>query len=340
MKPRVVIAVAVAVVVVVTLLTAHLRINPDEVGVRTDNLGFDERGIVQEDFGPGWHLNIPLVHTWTVFPARVRRVELTKDPRYRSAIGDEGLLVQSSDGDRVMLDLNIFYRIAPGEAHRLLQDSGAGDGHMRVLRALAKDRLRAVFGTLRTEQFYDPTARQAKTVEALESLRQALKPRFLEVVDLMLQDIEFEPKYEQKIRDKKLADQNGELNKAQARAAAESAIVAGVQLETDKKVKLSATLSEAGSAQIKAEAEKYAATARATADLYRDQLRAKGNLAIASAEAKVKRAKTEALGGSGGANLAALEAVSKLKIDSIAFPTGNSDWFDVRQMATRLGARP
>jgi len=193
---------------------------------------------------------------------------------------------------------------------------------------------------MNTEQFYDARARHEKSREAMQELRVVLAPRFLDVVDILVLDVEFEPKYEQKIKDKKLADQSGELNKAQVRAAAQRAIVAGIKIETTKQVKLIETMAKAESARIRAEAEKYAAQKRAEADLYRSQLAAKGNLAIALAEAKVKRAKTRALGGSGGANLAALEAVSKIRIDSIAFPTGGSDWLDVRTMATRLGARP
>ena len=331
---------AVAVFLAVVFLVSLIRIAPDEVGVRTNNLGLFGEGIAQEDFGPGWHVNLPIFNTFTVFPARVRRIEFTKDPRYRSAYGEEGLLMQSGDGDRVMMDLHVFFRIEPGMAHKLLQDSGPGDGHVRVIKALAKDRLRAVFGTLKTEQFYDPMARQAKAREAREELRRALQPRFIDVIDVLVEDVEFEPKYEQKIKDKKLADQQGELNKAQARAASERAIVAGIQLDTDKRVKLMMTISDAEADRIKAEGSKYAAQKRAEADLYRDQLKAKGTLAQAVSEAKIKHAKTQALGGSGGANLAALEAVGKFKIDNITFPAASSDWFDVRQMATRLGARP
>jgi hypothetical protein len=337
---RLVIAICAAVFALCLLLGAVLRIGPDEVGVRTDNFGFAGRGIVQQDFGPGWHLNIPFVHTWNVFPARTRRLELSKDPRHRSALGSEALLVQSSDGDRVMLDIDIFFRIKTGSAHLLLQDAGAGDAHVRVIASLARDRLRAVFGTLKTEQFYDPVARYQKSREALALMRKALESRFIEVVDVLNQDVEFEPKYEQKIKDKKLADQNVELDKAQMRAAIERAKVANVNIETARQVKLIEATASAEAGRIEAEGRKYGAEKKGDADLYRDQLQAKGDLAIAQAEARVKQEKTRALMGSGGANLAALEAVKNLKVESITFPTAGRDWFDVHEMATRLGARP
>ena len=204
---------------IAVVLFSLVRIGPHEVGVVTRNVGVGNKGgVIPADYGPGWHFNIPVVHHWTILPSRIRRVELTKDPRRRSKLGGEALLVQSSDGDRVMLDIDIFFRILQASAHKLVQDSGAGDGHVRVLKALATDRLRAVFGKMQTEQFYDPKARHEKSREALTELLAALKPRFVEVVDIKVLDIEFEPKYERKIKDKKLADQKGELKKAQARA--------------------------------------------------------------------------------------------------------------------------
>ena len=338
MNRRLVLALAAPAFFVTLVLGSLMRIGPHEVGVRTDNFGGG--GIVSRDFAPGWHLNLPLLHTWNVLPASVRRVEMTKDPRHRSALGSDALLVQSSDGDRVLLDVHVFYRIAPGAAHRLLQDSGSGDAHLSVLNSLAKDRLRTLFGALGTEQFYDPAAREERSRAALEELRAALAPRFLEPVAVLVQDVEFEPKYEQKIKDKKLADQNVELNKAQGRAAAERAKVAAIRLQTTREVQLIATRAEAEAARLRAEADKDAGASRAAADLYREQLAARGGLLLAQAEAKVKQAKTEALGGRGGANLVALEAAKNLKVDTISFPTTGSDWFDVREMATRLGARP
>ncbi|HEY3447678.1 MAG TPA: SPFH domain-containing protein [Myxococcales bacterium] len=336
MNRRLLFAVCGAVFLLALLLGGVVRIRPDEVGVRTDNFG---RGIVPQDFGPGWHLNVPLLHTWNVFPSRTRRLEMTKDPRRRSALGGEALLVQSSDGDRVMLDIDLFFRIKAGTAHLLLQDSGVGDGHVRVISSLARDRLRAVFGTLKTEQFYDPVARQQKCEEALGSMRRALEPRFIEIVEVLNQDVEFEPKYEQKIKDKKLADQNVELSKAQMRAAVERAKVANVTIETTRQVRLLEANAEAEAARVEATARKYAAEKKGEADLYRDQQQAKGDLLVAQAEARVKQEKTRALMGTGGSNLAALEAVKNLKVDSITFPTGGRDWFDVHEMAARLGAR-
>jgi regulator of protease activity HflC (stomatin/prohibitin superfamily) len=265
---------------------------------------------------------------------------MTKIPQQRSALGKEQLTVQSSDGDRVHLDLNIMFRIHPGDAHRLLQDSGAGDGHVNVILNMASDRLRAIFGTLKTEEFYDSDKRHAKSREALKALQVALAPRFIDVVDVLIQDFEFDPKYEEKIRDKKLADQRSELAKSEATANQEKAHVTEIGIETDKQKKVIAANAKKDADAKKAEAGRVASTTKAAADLYRSEQLAKGTFAKAHADAQVKAAKTEAMGAAGGANYIALEAANNLNIGQIVLPTTPSQvWFDVAEMAKKLGAK-
>src|SRR5262249_48660323 len=214
---------------------------------------------------------IPFVHTWTRVPSTVRRVEMTRDPRQRSALGADALSVQSSDGDRVLVDLNLLYRVHPGDAHRLLQDSGPGDNHVTVLKNLAADRLRALFGELHTEEFYDSRRRYEQSRTALEALRAALSPRFIDVIDVQIQDVAFDPKYDEKIKEKKLADQNAELAKSEALANKENAHVQEIKIETEKLKKVIAAKAKNDADAALAEGNKYASETKAGADFYRSQ---------------------------------------------------------------------
>ncbi len=317
---------------------SFIRIRPDEIGVCALNVG--QRGIVQQDFGPGLHLAIPFVHTWTRVPSTVRRVELSQNPTLRSALGGEALNVQSSDGDRVLVDLNLFYRVHSGDAHRLVQDTGPGDNHVTVLKNLAADRLRALFGELHTEEFYDSRRRYEQSRSALDALRTALGPRFIDVVDVQIEDVAFDPKYDEKIKEKKLADQNAELAKSEAGANAQKAKVEEIKIETEKKKKVIVANAKRDADAALAMGNKYATETKAGADFYRSQQVAKGNLAKAEADAKVKAARNEAMGAPGGANYIALEAANALNIGSLVLPTtANQPWFDVVEMARRLGAK-
>jgi regulator of protease activity HflC (stomatin/prohibitin superfamily) len=267
-----------AVVLLGTLVFfSFIRIRPDEIGVCALNVG--SRGIVQEDFGPGIHLAIPFVHTWTRVPATIRRVELTQNPLLRTpGLGADALSVQSSDGDRVLVDLNLLYRVHPGDAHRLVQDTGPGDNHVTVLKNLAADRLRALFGELHTEEFYDARRRYEQSRTALEALRSALGPRFIDVVDVQVQDVAFDPKYDEKIKEKKLADQNAELSKSEALANKEKAHVNEILIQTETQKKVIVAKAAAEAANKAAEANKYGAETKGLADFYRSTQVAKGNL--------------------------------------------------------------
>lgn len=342
MSSRTVLTICGVVLLAVLVRYSFVRIGPDEVGIKANNVG--DRGIVQADFGPGLHVGLPFFHTWTILPARVRRVVMTKNTPLRNDLGKDlgrdQLMVQSSDGDRVNLDLNVMFQIQPGNAHRLLKDSGPGDSHVVVVVNMVSDRLRAIFGTLKTEEFYDADKRHAKSREALKALQTALAPRFIDVVDLLIESFEFEPKYEEKIKEKKLADQKSELAKAETRANQEKAHVVEIGIETDKQKKVIAANAKREADAKRADAGRKAAATKAEADFYRSEQTAKGNLAKAQADAKVKQAKTAAMGDAGGANFIALEAANNLNIGQIVLPTTASQiWFDVTEMAKKLGAK-
>ena len=45
-----------------------VRIDLGQTGVRTQQYAvFGAKGVVEQDFGPGWHRNLPLLDTWNVF---------------------------------------------------------------------------------------------------------------------------------------------------------------------------------------------------------------------------------------------------------------------------------
>jgi len=339
-RKAIIIVLIFAVFVIAIILGSLIRIEPNQVGVRSNNFGFfSDGGLVREDLKPGWHLNIPILHTTTVYPSTIRKIEFTKDMRQRSALGSDVLLVQSSGGDRVMVDVHVFFRIKPGYAHRILEDSGPGDGHVNILRNLAMEHLRAVFGKMSTEQFYNPADRQKQIHFALESLSQAMNARFVEVIDIAVQNIEFEPKYEQKIREKKLAAQNVKLQEAEANVAAKRHEVDKIKIDTINQINLIQAQTRAQIEEINGNAKKEATTLQSNSRLEAEKQRAEGQQAMAEAMAEITQAKNEALAGSGGKNLAALEAVRNLKITTLTFPTSGRDWFDVEEMARRLGAR-
>jgi hypothetical protein len=332
----------------VMAITGCTRVAPDEIGVRTLNFGSD-KGIVAQDYEPGFHRYVWPLDSWHRFPSTVQHLRFAKSLSRGPGEGLDTIQVTSADGDRVVVTAGVCFRIADNAAHQVLADSGAGERYRAVVANLAPDAARTVFGQLRTEDFYNPERREAARHAGADLLRERLRPRGLELVDLLVESIEFDHNYENLIRDKKIADQRAELEKAKARAAAEKGKVATLQAETTAKVqkvereteskKLTITTETAvHAAAIKAEAEKFSAQHHAEADLYADQQRAAGQQLLLAAEAEGTRRMNAALTGDGSQNLVALEALSRLNLAEVVFPSGGFDWFNPREMARRIGA--
>jgi len=332
-----------------TLATGCTRVKPDEIGVRTVNFGSD-KGVVQTDYQPGYHRYLWPLDTWHRFPSTAQRLRFSKlGAEVSSVEREEALQVTSADGHRVAVTAEVFYRIADNKAHLVLKDSGPGDRYQGVVRSLAQDAARVVFGRLKTEAFYDPKQRESARLESFQVLRGRLQLPGIELIDFLVETVEFEPNYENLIRDKKIADQRVELEKAKARAAEEKGKVAKIQAETTAKVQKIERESEAQISQIKTEtqvkadtikagANKYAANQRAEADLYAEQKKAEGQKLMLEAEAAGTLLLNAALTGDGSQNLVSLEALKKMNLSEVTFPSAGFDWFNPLEMARRIGA--
>ena len=323
------------------------RIKPDEIGVRTKN--FAGEGIIPQDYKPGYHRFLWPLDSWHRLPSTVQHIRFAKDSQETWAPQGEPLLITSADGDRVTMEAEVFFRIAEGQANRVLQESGPGERYKEVVRDLAMDEARVHFGALGTEAFYAPESREKTREAAVARLRERLLPRGIELVDLLVVSVEFDANYENLIKQKKLADQRVELEKSKGRAAEEKGKVSKIAAETAVRVQKVDREAEAEMTRrttelnlqlgtMKAEADKFAGALRADADLYKSQQEAEGTKLLKGAEAEGSQRLNQALVGEGGRNLVALEAVKKLTVADVTFPSVGYDWFNPYEMATRLGA--
>lgn len=320
------------------------------VGVRTQQYGlFGQKGVVQEDFLPGWHRDLGPVDSWVMFDSTAQTLEMTREPQFGSRRGRDDVQVQSADGYAVSVDATIKYRIQAGNAHQVLKNTGAGDRYKSIVRNEAQEACMRLFGQMKTEDFYDPFIRRETATRVREMLSDSLKDNYVEVIDVLIRDVQFDPEYEKKIRRKKLADQEVELNKSMANAAETRGKTEVIEAETLKEValikkQLEAKLIEMEAdtsrkiAKIKAEYEKYATEKGADADLDAAQKSARGTLLVKQAEAEGERLRNAAMLGVGGGIMAALEAAGNLHFEDITISTLNIDLLDLDAMATLLGA--
>ncbi|MEN7972343.1 MAG: SPFH domain-containing protein [Verrucomicrobiota bacterium] len=321
-----------------------------QVGVRIQQYGlFGKKGVVTRDFGPGWHRNLGPIDKWELFDSTVQTLEMTREQNRGSVRSIDDVKVQSADGYAISLDVTIKYQIAAGEANQLYRKLGSGSKYKTIVRNEAQSACMGSFGTMKTEDFYNPDSRRMAAVEVKKTLVETLGSRNINVVDVLIRSVQFDPEYENKIRRKKLADQEVELNKSMAAAEQMSGKTQVIEAETEKLVRLVEKEKEAELISMKAETDLQIATIRANAaryvtekkadaDLINAQKGAEGLLKVRKAEAAGEKLRNEAMQGSGGSILVALEAAHNLNIESVEVSTVNNDFLDLDTMAEKLGA--
>ena len=331
----------------VTALTVHIPIGSVGVRIQQYNL-FGKKGTVEKEYGPGWHRDLGPIDSWEMFDSTVQTLEMTKDPSQGSEARKDDVKVQSLDGYNISLDVTVKYRIEHGMAYKVYKDTGSGTKYRTIVRNQAESACMGLFGQMKTEDFYDPEARRATIAKTAALLSESLKDNFIEVIDVLVRNVEFDPQYEEKIRRKKLADQEVELNKSMGRAAEMSGKTQVIEAETIKLVAIVQREKEAALIRMQAEADleiatidanykKYATEKNADADLVAAEKGAEGLRLVKTAEAKGEQLRNEAIQGAGGSVIVALEAARNLKLDDVTISTIDVDLLDIDGMATKLG---
>ena len=337
-------------VAVLKLMTVYVPVGM--VGVRTQEYGiFGTKGVVQQDFRPGWHRDLGPVDSWQLFDSTVQTLEMTRDPARGSKQGRDDVQVQSADGYAVSVDVTVKYRIVDGEAHKLFEDTGSGVKYKAIVRNEAQKACMGFFGQMATEDFYNPDQRRQKADQVKGVLMTSLQNNFVEVIDVLMRDVQFDPEYEMKIRRKKLADQEVELNKSMENAekmrgktqvieAATEAKLLVIKEEKEAEIVRMLAETDREIAKIEADYQRYATEKKADADLIAAEKEAEGQLLIKTAEAEGERLRNKAMTGVGGSVMVALEAARALNLSNVTISTIDTDLLDIDGIATKLGVPP
>lgn len=340
--------VVVTVVVLLVAFWARLmvkKVRMGQVGVRTQNFAiFGEKGIFPQDYAePGWYRNIPVVDSWEIFDKTVQTLHMGHGWK-----GAPILELTSADGYKVSLDLTVKFRIRPGEAHRLFQVMGPGDSYKQKVENETQDKARRVFGQINTEDFYNPMVRSQRTKQMLDQMREVMNARHVEILDVLIRDVAFDPQYERKIKQKTLADQEVELNKSKGRAAEFSGITQRIRAEIDAQVRIIDQGMELALAttkakndleieRIRADYRRYVTQKKADADLEAAEFKAKGELLLLSARATGEKLMNQALSGPGGRVRIALEAARNINMKSAIFSTEDFTPLDIDVVGRKFG---
>ncbi len=320
------------------------------VGVQTKKFAiFGEKGVVAEDFQPGWHMRIAGLQNWQMFDSTVQTLEMTKSPNDGSRRGRDDVRVKSSDGYEVSIDVTLKYRIKDGTANELYQNTGSGVKYKQIVRDKTRKACQTILGQMQTEEFYNPEARRKATTAIVENLQESLNENFVSIIDVLLKNVQFDPQYEKKIQAKKLADQEVQLNISLEKAEKMRGLTRDIKKETEMKVAVINAERKAEIVKIKNETairlatisakyNKISTETKADADLYAAENGAEGKLLIKKAEAEGEKLRNSAMQGVGGSTIVALEAARNLNISNITISSIDTDLLDIDAMASKLGA--
>jgi len=336
-----------------------IRIPAGWIGVRTNKLGlFGEKGVVEEDFQPGYHRNIAFLDSWKLFDATMQTLELSRKQYFeanKSAIlyrlssqsvrkeSGQQIRLTTSEGYNVDIDATAKYKIKKGEAYTLLQELGTEDKYKNIVKNIVLDTCRQIFGAMTTEDFYNPDIKRAKIIIAEKLLRSELDKRHVELVDLLIRDVAFDPNYEAKIREKKLADQDIILNRSIAAAVLQKGVTDKILAETEAMVKIKLQEKDATKAEIEAKTNeeiakiradymKYVTEKRADADLYSARKQADGQLLVKKSEAEGERLLNQSLARLGGTRLVALEAARNIRLKNFILSSEQFNPIDLKEV--------
>lgn len=306
------------------------RVSGTEVGIKVNNVTGDITVIAES----GTNIYNGLLNSFHLLDMTVQRLEMVAQPDRGERSGRDDLRVKTVDGSDVFLDLTINYQLRRDMVEAVVTTSGLDDAYKyKWVRDYSRSICRSVFGEMTTEEFYDASVRNTKAQKAMDELNSVLKPYGIEVSSVIAEKFSFHAEYEERIRAKKLADQEVEEQVSKANAARQKQIFRVVEATKKKEVFIATYEGEMQKLIVEAtanaerdvrQAEAYVIDTQlgADADFYSREKNAQAILVKAEAEGEALTAMAKAYSGIGGVNLvkrAYAEKFANMKISGQPF---------------------
>ena len=345
-----------AIAVLLALLSGMLfvKIPPAVIGVKQNQLG----GLVQRDYGLGYHLGVVGVHKWYRLDGRVHFINFTTftdGKASESNVDNAGSLdIRTRDNNTASLDVTVTYRIQEGNGWRLVDEGLQIAYKDRVLRAV-RGLLLEELSKLSPEDFVDTETRVLRVDETMPLLTEALGKYYVEPLTILVRAVRFPTEYENKLQQKQLTRQKALLADAKQKQERQQQVTESYEKQTgaletrarsewDVRLQEERSENEVKIAQIQADARIYDQTTRSQAEANYVKSIAEGGLAKAKAEALRNELRNAALDSVGGRILLARQAAENLEISEVTLNSndpGVPSVIDLEQMVRLLiGSAP
>ena len=313
-----------AVILFIAFVAANIRIARvagSEIGIKINDIS----GAIDVVSESGTVIYNGLISSFYLIDTADQRLEMTADTQRGDRRQQDDLRIKTIDGSDVYVDLTINYGVSRDKVDVVALTSGLGDAYkLKWVRDYSRSICRTVFGEMTTEEFYDASIREEKANQAREELNDLLNPFGLEVRKVIPEKFRFHQEYEEKIKAKKLADQEVEEQISKANAAQQDQIFRTVEATKKKEVFLATIDGQMEQLIVQAsanadksikEAEAYAVGTikGADAQYYGMEKNAEAITAKKAAEAEALEKLASAMAGEGGRNIVKMEYAQRLK---------------------------
>ncbi len=288
-----------------------------EVGVRVAKVGLlGTRGVVSEVYAPGsTYFFLRPFSDWYVFDTAIRNLVMVREHNDGDRQSDDSLRFKTIDGNDVSVNVTVAWRIERDKAAYLLEHVGSDTKEVenKLVRPVSRALIRDVLNQLSSEEYYQANRRFEMAEEAKERLNLVFAQEGVRIEQVLLGEHKFNDEYEQIIRDKKVAEQEGERLVSETEAAGEE-----MKRDLEKaKGGVSKAVEEGLGRSQKRKLE-------ADAIYFERQQQAEAILAEKRAKAEGLRKRAEALAGSGGKTMVKLAIARALQGKEIVFlPAGS-----------------
>lgn len=296
------------------------RIFPWEIGVRRSLTG----GVDGQDFGLGYHLSIPTLHSYYRLPKTLQYLHFNDSPGAEAP----SLEVRTKENNVIFVDITIPWRIVDGEAWAIVQE-GFLDSYAAKLKSTSMGVLREGLAALSNADVQQPTQRREAADGILPLLNEQLKQYHVRADVVVIRAIRFRDEYERKLQNKQFYVVQGRLDEAKRLESVavtetetfEKTIQKDINLKREswnEKIETLKSKYELEIAAIEAEAVRYDRKRRSSADAAYAEAKASGDLAEAKAEALGERLKAKALATRAGRTFSAITAAENFSLGEIS----------------------
>jgi len=203
-----VVIVLVLAIVLTTLGAGLVYVESNERGVvKTISAG----GVRPEALGPGLHWILPVVEQVVTYSISNQSYTMSAATQEGQVTGDDSIRARTKDGQEVILDASVLYRIDPKKVVQLhiVWQNNYENG---IIRPEARGIIRDAASQYGVEEVVS-TKRLEMVQYITDELSKTLSDNNLELVDFILRDIHFSDEYAAAVETKQIAEQQAQQAK-------------------------------------------------------------------------------------------------------------------------------